>query len=224
MNNELERIKLMITIIKRGLGSRVVDFYKEMGLHYDFICLGMGTASSEILDCLGLEKTDKDIVISMVPETEAAPALAGACEKFRLKEPGGGIVFTISLTSVSSRIPQILCKTKNETESEVKALENEKDFELVLAIFNRGHEELVMNAAKRAGARGGTVIHARRVGFEDVQNFFGFTIQPEKDIIAILAKRDERREIMAEIAKNAGISSDARALLLSIPVDDIIGI
>ncbi|MBP3360006.1 MAG: hypothetical protein J6N52_04065 [Clostridia bacterium] len=222
MNND--RIKLMITIIKRGIGSRVVDFYRAMGLHYDFICLGMGTASSEILDYLGLEKTDKDIVISMVPQSQTALVLNGVCDKFRLKEPGGGIVFTIPLTSVSSRISEILCKTKNETESGGKALENEKDFELVLAIFNRGCEDLVMNAAKRAGARGGTMIHARRVGFEDVQNFFGFTIQPEKDIIAILAKRTARREIMEEIAKDAGISTDARAMLLSLPVDDIIGI
>ena len=50
-----ERIKMLISVTKRGNGNKMVDFYKKNNLHYDFICLGTGTANSEILDYLGLE-------------------------------------------------------------------------------------------------------------------------------------------------------------------------
>ncbi len=43
-----------------------------------------------------------------------------------------------------------------------------------------------------AGAKGGTVILARRVGYEDDQNLLGFTLQPEKEIIAILVPKEDR--------------------------------
>lgn len=219
----LDRIKLIITIIKRDEGNKVVDFYKSMKLHYDFICLGAGTANSEILDYLGLEKTQKDIVITMAPEKKIPMVLEGVTERFHLNSPGKGIVFTISLSSVSARIPQILCKPENMTGIEEKALEHNELFDLILVILNSGHVDTVMEAANRAGAKGGTVLHARRVGFEDAQNFFGFTIQPEKDIVAILTRRTVRHAIMEEITKAAGISTECRALVLSMPVDEIMG-
>lgn len=223
----LETIKMAITIVKRGMGNKFVDYFKKMKLHYNFLCLGTGTASSEILDCLGLEKTDKDVIITMLPCSKISAVLKGAEEKFHISAPGGGILFTIPLTSVSARIPQILCKdskTEIKTESGDKALENNRKFDLILTVVTRGNEERVMNAAKSAGAKGGTIVHARRVGFEDVANLFGFTIQPEKDIIAILTPKEMKHAIMESITKEAGISTECRALVFSLPVDEIIGI
>lgn len=219
-----DRIKLMVTIIHRGGGTKVVDYYRSLKLHYDFLCLGHGTANSEILDYLGLEKTDKDIVITMVPEVKVRKVLSGVSEKFGFLSPGKGIVFTVPLSSVSARIPQILCKPENMIESGDDIMENNQQGDLILAVLNRGNADLVMEAAKKAGARGGTIIHARRVGFEDVENFFGFTIQPEKDIIAILTESSSRRKIMEAITQAAGISTECRALVLSIPVDEIMGL
>lgn len=219
----LDRIKLIVTIMKRDEGHKVVDYFKSMKLHYDFICLGAGTANSEILDYWGLEKTQKDIVITMAPSSKIPVLLRGVNERFQLASPGKGIVFTIPLSSVSARIPQILCKPENMTEIEEITLEHKEQSDLILAILNRGYVDTVMEAAKSAGAKGGTVIHARRVGFEDVENFFGFTIQPEKDVIAILTKRSVRHTIMEAITKVAGISTECRALVLSMPVDEIMG-
>ena len=81
-----------------------------------------------------------------------------------------------------------------------------------------------MDAAKSAGATGGTLLHARRVGFEDVENIFGFTIQPEKDILAILAESGNKNAIMKQITEVAGINTESRALVLALPVDEIMGL
>lgn len=224
MNIAADRIKLIVTITKRGIGSKMVDYFKRNELHYDFICLGMGTATSEILDCLGLEETEKDIVITMSPESKIPSVLKGITNDFQLNRPGKGIMFTVPLSSVSARVPQILCKNENFVKNEEAVMENNKNFELILTILNRGNVDIVMAAAKNAGATGGTLLHARRVGFEDMENIFGFTIQPEKDILAILTESRNKSAIMKKITEVAGINTESRALVLSLPVDEITGI
>ena len=224
MNVNSDRIKLIVTITRRGEGSKMVDYYKRNKLHYDFICLGMGTATSEILDYLGLEETEKDVVLTMAPKSKIPSVLKGITNHFQLDKPGKGIVFTIPLSSVSARVPQILCKPENLVENEETVMENDKKFELILTILNRGNVDIVMDAAKSAGATGGTLLHARRVGFEDVENIFGFTIQPEKDILAILAESGNKNAIMKQITEVAGINTESRALVLALPVDEIMGL
>lgn len=220
--NSGERIKLLISITKRGNGNKMVDFYKRNKLHYDFICLGAGTANSEILDYLGLETNEKDIVLTMIPSSRVAEIMSEAASEFKLESPGKGIVFTVPLTAVSARVQKILCKDI-ETGKEAP-MDNDRKYELILTVLNRGHVDEVMQAAKSAGARGGTILHARRVGFEDVENIFGFTIQPEKDVIVILADSTIRRAVMEKITEAAGINTEAKALVLSLPVDEISGI
>ena len=218
------RIKLIVTITRRGTGGKMVDYYKQNQLHYDFICLGLGTATSEMLDYLGLEDTKKDIVISMAPAVKIPSVLKGVTEKFRLSKPGNGIVFTVPLSAVSARVPQILCKTENMEGNEGSVLENNKKYELILTIVAHGTVDTVIEAAKSAGATGGTLLHARRVGFEDAENIFGFTIQPEKDILAILTEQSNRTVIMKKITEVAGINTESRALVMSLPVEDIMGL
>lgn len=218
------RIKLIVTITRRGMGSKMVDIYKQNQLHYDFICLGLGTATSEMLDYLGLEDTKKDVVISMAPQIKIPSVLKKITENFHLEKPGNGIVFTIPLSSISARVSQILCKPENLTGNEGVVLENSKNFELILAIVTHGTADVVIEAAKSAGAKGGTLLHARRVGFEDAENIFGFTIQPEKDILAILTERSNRNAIMKKITEVAGINTESRALVMSLPVEDIMGL
>lgn len=216
-----ERIKAVISVTKRGNGNKMVDFYKKHGLHYDFICLGTGTANSEILDYLGLETNEKDIVITMIPAAKIPEIINGVTEEFKLQLPGKGLVFTVPLTAVSARIQNILCKNTNINK---EVAMSDRKYELILVVLNRGYVDEAMRAAKSGGAKGGTVVHARRVGFEDVENIFGFTIQPEKDIIMILADSEMRLEIMRSITDAVGINTDAKALLLSLPVDEISGI
>lgn len=225
MDASANRIKLIITITRRGTGSKMVNFYKQKQLHYDFICLGMGTATSEILDYMGLEEAKKDVVLTMAPETKIPAVLKELTDKFHLDKPGNGIAFTIPLSAISARVPNILCQPENLQGNEVVVLENNnKKFELILSIVAQGSADIVMEAAKSAGATGGTLLHARRVGFEDMENIFGFTIQPEKDLLAILTEQENRTAIMQKIMEVAGINTESRALVMSLPVDEIMGL
>ena len=96
--------------------------------------------------------------------------------------------------------------------------------ELILVIVNRGFSDAVMDAAKEAGAHGGTVFLARGTGAGDTQKFFGITIQPEKEVVMILVPKEKKRDIMRAVGKGAGLIKEGRGIAFSLPVDDIVGI
>ena len=97
-------------------------------------------------------------------------------------------------------------------------------FELIVSIVNRGYSDTVMEAARHAGASGGTVLHARGTGTHEVEKFFGITIQPEKEILLIVSKKEARNDIMRAIVKAAGLNTEGSGISFSLPVSDVLGI
>lgn len=81
-----------------------------------------------------------------------------------------------------------------------------------------------MEAAKQAGATGGTILNARGVSKEKNETFFGFPLQEEKEIVAILTPEDQKKEIMENINRKCGLKSAAQAVVLSMPVEDVAGL
>ncbi|MCI8443313.1 MAG: transcriptional regulator [Provencibacterium sp.] len=220
-----QKIQLMVTIVDRGRGAHVVDLYRKEKLHFNYTSLGLGTANSEILDYLGLGETEKDIVFTTIPTFQIKPVIRKASERFHLHSPGRGILFTIPMTGISGQVQRVLCKNENfESTQEEDTMQGEKQCDLILTILNHGYTDTVMAAAKKAGARGGTVLHARRVGFEDVENLLGFTIQPEKEIIAIIVPRAIKQAVMQEINGVAGLSTEKAGILFSLPISDMAGL
>lgn len=102
-------------------------------------------------------------------------------------------------------------------------MEQNNGFELIICIVNRGFSDLVMETARAAGARGGTLLHARGGG-QVGREFFGISIQPEKEMLMILVKNECKCPVMQAILKNAGNGSPAHAVCFSLPVDEAIGV
>lgn len=98
------KIKMLITIVDRGDGEKRTALYRENNVIYNMILLGEGTAKSEILDYLGLGRTDKDIIISVGEEEDIKNIMKILKEEKYLSEPGNGIAFTTSISSVDSSL------------------------------------------------------------------------------------------------------------------------
>ena len=97
-------------------------------------------------------------------------------------------------------------------------------FELIVAVVGGGYSEEVMKHAKAAGARGGTVLHARGTGDSEIAKLFGLTIQPDKEMILIVTPVKNKENIMKAVAKGAGVSTEAQAIVFSMPLSDAVGI
>lgn len=97
-------------------------------------------------------------------------------------------------------------------------------YEMILCIVDAGFSELVMDAAKEEGARGGTVIHARGTANKEAEQFFHIAIQPDKDIVMILVPSDIKDNVLHAIYRNAGLKSEGKGIAFSLPVDQVVGI
>ena len=94
----------------------------------------------------------------------------------------------------------------------------EKKFELVVCIVNAGYSENVMKAARSAGARGGSIVRGRGSANPESEEFFGVTIQPDKEIVLVLVTADIKDAVLKTIYKNAGLSTEGAGIVFSLPV------
>ena len=97
-------------------------------------------------------------------------------------------------------------------------------YECILCIVNSGFSDDVMDAAKSAGARGGTVLHARGTGAREAETFFGITVQPEKEIVMILVPKKHKDAILGALYDEVGLNSAGQGIAFSLPVDSVVGI
>ncbi len=96
--------------------------------------------------------------------------------------------------------------------------------ECIVCIVNSGYSETVMEAARDAGAGGGTVLNARGTATKDAEKFFGITIHPEKEIVMILVPKDRRDAILHALYKKVGLETKGQGIAFALPVDAVVGI
>lgn len=94
---------------------------------------------------------------------------------------------------------------------------------LLVAITNQGYTEMVMDAARKVHAAGGTIIHAKGTGTDKAEKFLGVSLVAEKEMVLIVARQEKKNEIMRSIMDHAGLQTKARAVVFSLPVTDIAG-
>ena len=96
--------------------------------------------------------------------------------------------------------------------------------ELLIIVSNQGHNDMVMDAARAAGAYGGTVLHARGTGVNRAELFFGVPLASEKDATLIVTQKKQKNAIMQAVMQKAGMDTPAQAILFSLPVTDAAGL
>ncbi len=97
-------------------------------------------------------------------------------------------------------------------------------YSLIIVIVNNGHTDLVMEASRNAGARGGTVIHARGTGNAELESFYGIPIQPEKEMVLIIVETKIKDKCLEYIYKLAGLKTQGQGIAFSLPVEDAVGL
>ena len=100
----------------------------------------------------------------------------------------------------------------------------EYNHEAIFCIVNSGYSELVMDAAKKLGARGGTVINARGTASKDAEKFFNITIEPEKEIVMILVPSAIKDDVLHALYQEAGLDTPGQGIAFALPVDSVVGL
>ena len=133
-----------------------------------------------------------------------------------------GIAFIIPVSSIGGkRALQFLTEHQTFALKEESTLKDTR-YELLLVIANQGHTGSIMDAARAAGAGGGTVIHAKGTGMEGAAHFMGVDLVNEKELVLIVSRTTLKNQIMQAIMQGAG--PKAGAIVFSLPVTDTAGL
>jgi nitrogen regulatory protein PII len=203
-------------------GLRILtDICEKLALPVVLTAYGRGTATNSMLDRLGLESREKRIVMAVANEEKTAELIREQRRRLYIDAPGNGVVIAVPVKSVGGG--EALAYLNGGETVKKKLPELDPRFELIVAIANEGHTDTVMDAARSAGASGGTVIHAKGTGADDSGRFFKVSIASEKEVVLILSKTGEKANIMSAVLSKAGPGTEAGAILFSLPVSDIAG-
>jgi len=212
--------------------GNVKKILNKFPMRFSYITKAEGTASSEILDMFGLGQTDKALTFCILPQVVAEPMMEELSETFLLRKRGSGIAYTIPLSGIAANMVKVLNDDARERvinhmkkmEMEAENMKCQTSLTLIVTIMNQGFSEEVMEAAKAAGATGGTVIHARRAGDHDHLSFLGVPIQEEQEMLFIIVNREDKKEVMKAINHQFGPRSEAHGITISLPVDSSAGL
>lgn len=227
-NEKIPSFRLLMLITTPKLAERAAEVFRKGAIPIQYRLNAEGTASTEIMDVLGLGSIDKRVLVSIMPKRFSDMMLEKLHSELKMNTVNSGIAFTIPLTGANNLMLRMLVQanggkqTWDERKDEIDMTETKHV--LIAAIVNRGFSGNVMNAAREAGAVGGTIMHSRQIGNEEALGFWGLSVQDEKEIVLILSDIENKVGIMQKISTHCGLNSDAQGIVMSLPIDSVIGV
>jgi nitrogen regulatory protein PII len=227
--HRLEKMGFLIVVVNENQATAIVDILNGAGSSASFICRGKGTASNDAYEVLGIANNNKHVVMSPLKMSSWPAAKKGLEERFAVSNYAKGLAVLIALDSVCGVSTYKFLTDSRGLENDKGAapmenIEKKDNYEVVMVIVNDGFTDLVMDAAKKAGARGGTILTARGTGNKDIEKFFGVVITPEKQIVMILVPKEIKDAVIEAIYKEVGINTKGQGIAFSFPAADVIGI
>ena len=211
---------VIVGIVERGKSDRLTHAYKSAGVFFTLKMSGKGTASSEVMDILGLEDSRKDVLVSFASARDGHRLMAHLGDSLQASYGVKGIAFTIKLGAATNMLVNALGKRSG---MEGRILEDKsKQYCLVAVSVREGYADEVMQTAKTAGVRGGTIVRAVQSDNVESERVLGTGFTPERDIILMVMEREKRSAVMDAINSENGIRSEANAMVVSIPVEKLV--
>ena len=220
----MSELYFMMTITSREMLPKFLAAYDKNNLPIGFVSLGYGTAKDDILDMLGLVRSEKAVGMTVVTGESWKESKQYLRKKMYIDVPDTGISFIIPMSSIGGKRELAFLTAGQNYRKGEESVMKDTTMELLVVVSNQGHNDLVMDAARGAGAYGGTVIHARGTGMNQAELFFGVSLASEKDLTFIVTKKNQRNAIMSAIMKEAGMETPAQSIVFSLPVTDAVGL
>ena len=170
----MQGVDLFITITDRSRAEQFAAWFRTHGISLVLTALGQGTATTEVLDFLGLEATEKAALFSIVTPEKRDFLFDRLLDTMQITTPGNGIALSLPLSSIGGvtalryfTAGQLTGDPLESIEKEDLPMPQNPDYTLIVAIANRGYTDLVMDAAREARQAGMALIVSHRSGETD---------------------------------------------------------
>ncbi len=210
MNNQ----SLFITVFNRGKAEDFLNEMRVFGLKGGIVVLGEGTARSRLLKILGLDKTQKEIIFLPPIEDKYENAIHEMMlENFRVDKKRTGFIFSIPL----SKLQRESILAENEI-FDPDCFE----YQCLFVVVDEGMGKEAMRFAQELGQSGGTIIHGRGAGVPS-DAYFPFNVEPQKDLLMILARTEKTAELQKHLFKAMELDLPGKGIIFTLPVSRVTG-
>jgi len=210
---------IMTLVLDEQQCQKCTKAAKEVGLHGGITIIGKGTVKSSVLDLLGIRSQKKEIINFLISKDGSEELMNHFTEVLGLSEPGKGIIYLTPVTIASLTVEgrQVIAKT-------AEGEEENNMFTKLTVIVDRGKAEDVMDIARNAGARGGTIMHGRGTGAEYTAKLFGMEIEPEKELVMILLPAGLVDKVADDLFRELKLQDPGNGILFVEPVLSVRGL
>lgn len=206
---EAPQFELIHVIVNVGIGSKVVKIAKKCGISGGTIYLGRGTVQSKLLNLFAISDIRKEIVIMLANPTDTRKAMDALYRQLHLEKSNHGIAFTTGVSMIAG--------TKNinkeSKEESIQRSEGTSMYQNIMIVVDKGNAENVIEAAKKAGSKGGTIINARGSSIHETAKLFAMDIEPEKEIVMILSEEKFTNPIVESIRMELEIDKPGNGII-----------
>lgn len=195
----------MLTIVGKGQTEAVMARARSAGARGGTVVSGRGTATNALLAALGLGDSHKEILVNVIDaknEEKIMSSITGAKAK--------GVTLVLDCCWPG----------KGDDDEEENCVMMDTSWEMIQVIIPAGMSEDVMAVARRAGAKGGTVLNARGTSTDDDVRFFGAPLVPEKEILMIVIEKERSKPVLDAIGSLDALKQKGAGIIFTIPVRD----
>ncbi|MDL2212323.1 hypothetical protein LJB88_05540 [Erysipelotrichaceae bacterium OttesenSCG-928-M19] len=224
---KLKELHLLVIIVEEHNESDVIEILKKTRMPGQFVIAAQGTTNAPIIDALGFSYPERSVIMGFKLKNKIPELLNQINYHFSIPKKEKGFAFSIPISGMVSHInlgidTNLIGKLQEDFEREVEEVNKTIEHDLIITIIDEGHVEDVMQAARQAGATGGTAFHSLHFGREDIASFFGIALQEKKDVVGILVERSQKIAIMEAIKEKLGPKHSK--MMFTLPADNVIGL
>ena len=210
--------KLICCVVNIGEASKTLKIAQKYGIKNGTISIGKGTVSNKFLEFLKIDELKREIVAMIVEAELASEAMKGISKEMSFDKPYHGIAFSCNVSRF------IGAKNMEEKNTEINEVKNSM-YNAIYVVVERGRAEDVVDAAKKAGARGATIVNARgSSGNYDSQKLFSLEIEPEKEKVIIIVKNELKNDIVNTIREDLMIDETGNGIIFVLDIDETYGL
>ena len=209
--------ELLTVIVDSGLGSKVLHTAYCNGVLGGTIVHGVGFVKNKLLRFLDLNETRREVVMMVTNKTISAKLLPILEEKLELNKLYQGIAFSTNVTSFFGSY-------KSQPNIIINRKESDRMYNVIYTVIEKGFGEDVIETAMNAGSKGGTIINGRGSGVHETCKLFSIEIEPEKEIVIIISKKDKTEGIVASIREKLKLDEPGNGIIFVQEIDQIYGV
>ena len=206
--------RMVLIITNHEYRRKLEQTFQNFRIPIYYQCQGHGTAPSEMLDIFGLSGSGRLLTIGLLPRFLVRDLLDALQQRIPLHKRGGGIVLTIPITGLQRPMLQLLNDQVRETIEQ--KIEERVDSDMSDMQTSAGYAAI--------WAMGGTILKGRRQNSERISQKLGISMQEEEEFVVIVTPREKKAAVMNAISDACGLRTDAHGIILSLPVDEVIGL